>query len=65
MILKTVVIFLIAMLVLGMFGKWRRPRATPDRRGRIIEPSRKCRACGTYLIGSGPGSCGRPDCPNR
>ena len=65
MIVKAVALFLVAMLVLGMFGKWRRPGAGAATRGKAIEPARKCRVCDTYLIGSSPDACGRPDCPNR
>ena len=65
MIVKAVALFLVAMLVLGMFGKWRRPRAGAGHRGPAIEPARKCRVCDTYLIGSSPDACGRPDCPNH
>ena len=52
MILKIVTLFLIFMGVLAMFGKLRAPRMP-----RLM--SRKCKACGTPLIGKGPCACGR------
>jgi hypothetical protein len=65
MILKAVTLFLIAMLVLGMFGKFRRLGTGKRREGNAVEPARKCRVCGTYLIGSSQDPCARPDCPGR
>ena len=51
MILKAVLLFLIAMGVLGMFGKLRLPF-----RDRL---SAKCPACGRPRIGKGPCPCGK------
>lgn len=68
MIVKAVVLFLIAMLALGMFGKLRRP-TLPRRRSRggdvAVRTARKCPVCDTYMIGSAEEGCGRPDCPSR
>lgn len=67
MILKTVVLFLVAMVVLGMFGKLRRP--TLPKRGSAsksvaVQTARKCPSCGTYMIGKAS-ECARPDCTSR
>jgi len=50
-ILKIVSLFLIAMVVLGMFGKLRLP-------GSKRLSSAKCPKCGRFRIGKGPCSCG-------
>jgi hypothetical protein len=68
MIVKAVVLFLIAMLALGMLGKLRRP--TLPKRGSksrdvAVQTARKCSTCDTYMIGSTKAECGRPDCPSR
>ena len=55
MILKAVTLFLIAMLVLGMFGKLRLPRLGSRRKG--IKTAKKCRHCGGYILGDGPCPC--------
>ena len=67
MILKTVVLFLVAMVVLGMFGKLRRPtlrKRGSESRSVSVSTARKCPACGTYMIGKAT-DCARPDCPSR
>ena len=51
MIFKIVTLFLVAMGVLGMFGKLRVPKL-PLRQA-------KCRACGRPKIGKGPCPCGK------
>lgn len=48
MIAKAVFIFLIAIVVLAIFGKLRFPSAP-----------RRCRACGRPVIGSGRCPCGK------
>jgi len=65
MMVKAALLFLVAMLVLGMFGRWSRgrtPRDTPKDR---IEPARKCPDCGAYVLGARPEPCARADCPMR
>ena len=65
MILKIVSLFLIFMVILGIFGKWRFPgrgrlsgRSAP---GKLTRP-RKCPDCGRFLIGGDPCGCaGGPD----
>lgn len=57
MILKIVSLFLIVMLVLGMFGKLRLPRI-----GRPRDPNRlgrpgKCPECGKFLLGGTKCTC--------
>lgn len=55
MIIKAVSLFLIAMLVLGMFGKLRLPKPG-GKRGRI-KSAKKCKSCGGYVLGEGPCRC--------
>ena len=62
MILKSVVLFLVGMMVLGMFGKLRRKSRDPDP-DRRIETAQKCKTCGNFVIGRSPQPCSRPDCP--
>ncbi len=50
-LLKIVSLFLVGMVVLGMFGKLRFP-------GQKKLTSMKCPRCGRYRIGSGPCPCG-------
>ncbi|MGA1180748.1 MAG: hypothetical protein ACO3U1_09080 [Marivivens sp.] len=52
MLIKGITLFLIAMLVLGMFGKLRFPSVGPRRDG-------KCAKCGRHRIGKGPCACGK------
>ncbi len=60
MILKIISLFLIFMLVLGMFGKLRFPGlgrlSGKGGQGRLTRP-RKCRDCGRFLIGGGKCEC--------
>ncbi len=60
MILKIVSLFLIFMVILGIFGKWRFPgRGRLSGRlgqGRLSRP-RKCPDCGRFQIGAGPCDC--------
>lgn len=68
MILKTVLLFLVAMAVLGMFGKLRGPKLPKrgsDGRDVAVQTARRCPSCGTYMIGKAPAECARPDCPSR
>ncbi|SFO90160.1 hypothetical protein [Tranquillimonas alkanivorans] len=50
--IKIVSLFLIAMLVLAMFGRLRFP-------GQKKLTSMKCDRCGRYRIGKGPCACGK------
>ncbi len=62
MILKATLLFLLVMLALGVFGKWRAPRLPQS--GRAEPPTqiaRKCPVCDAYAIGAT--GCGRADCP--
>lgn len=52
MLLKIVALFLVGMIVLSMFGKWKFP-------GQRKLESMKCRSCGRYRIGKGPCPCKR------
>lgn len=49
-IVKIVVIFLAAMAVLAMFGRYRFP-------GQKRLAAAKCKRCGKFKIGKGPCSC--------
>lgn len=51
---KVVSLFLIAILALGMFGKLRMPKIG-KRTG--VPKAKKCKTCGTYLIGKAPCTC--------
>lgn len=64
MIIKAVSLFLIGMLVLGMFGKLRMPKPPQfpkKRRGNPVADAKKCKDCGGYIIGDQPCSCKKPD----
>jgi hypothetical protein len=52
MLIKVATLFLIAMVILVLIGKWR----TPDRRPKV-ENAVKCPDCGVYLIGNGTHKC--------
>jgi hypothetical protein len=59
--LQAVALFLIVMLVLGVFGKLRNPRRKlpgPKDQARLSRP-RKCPRCGRFLIGKGDCDCGK------
>ncbi len=60
MILKIISLFLIFMVVLGMFGKLRFPGSgrLSGRlgQGKLSRP-KKCPDCGRFLIGGGPCGC--------
>lgn len=60
MLVKAVTLFLIAMLVLGMFGKLRLPRVRGPKRKQGIAKPGKCPTCGSYIIGAGPCRCQKP-----
>ncbi|MEO0654450.1 MAG: hypothetical protein AAFY77_06245 [Pseudomonadota bacterium] len=50
--IQVVGLFLIAMLVLAVMGRFRRNGPTLSKR-------KKCKACGRYLIGKGDCPCGK------
>ena len=60
MLIKAVTFFLVALVVLAMFGKFRPKLRLPGMRRRADLPPRpeKCARCGTYLIGKAPCACG-------
>ena len=63
MLVKIVTLFLIAIAVLGMFGRLRWPggaRRIGSSKHRPPKP-RKCKACGAYIIGDGPCPCQKDD----
>ena len=57
MLLKIISFFLVGMLILGVFGKWRAPKLPklPSL------ASRKCENCGAFKIGKGPCVCKKRD----
>ena len=57
MLIKVVVLFLIGMLILGMFGKLRAPKLPGLGRRKRMEQARKCPDCNSYIIGDGPCPC--------
>lgn len=56
MIIKAVSIFLIVILVLGMFGRLRLPN--PLKR-KEIKQAEKCKSCGAFLVGDNTCPCGK------
>ncbi len=54
MMLKAVTLFLIAMLVLGMFGKLRFPKR-PQLKS--MSKPKKCKHCGGFIVDDGPCPC--------
>jgi len=56
---KVVTFFLIAMMVLALFGKLRMPRLPKIKPRKSIETTDKCKKCGAYKIGKKPCMCGK------
>lgn len=54
---KAVTLFLIVMIILGIFGKLRMPRLPGIGRKKGIADARKCKRCGGYILGEGPCAC--------
>lgn len=64
--LQAVALFLLGVALLGVFGRFRRPRPPRlDSGGNGVQAADKCRVCGTYSIGADPAPCSRADCPRR
>jgi len=58
-VVKVVSLFLIAILVLAMFGKLRAPKLrNPLNRDKKLK-AQKCKKCGSYILGDGPCACER------
>lgn len=57
MILKAVSLFLVFILVLGMFGKL--SLLKPSFKKPQLKKAKKCSSCGAFLIGNGPCACGK------
>ncbi len=53
---KVVTLFLVAMIVLAMFGRLRIPKIRKD----ALSKPKKCKNCGTPLIGKQPCNCQPP-----
>lgn len=62
MTMKAAMLILALLLIVGIVGKWRRPRVDGARRP-PIEAAQKCAVCDAYVIASA--SCDRPDCPRQ
>jgi hypothetical protein len=58
MLIKTIIIFLLAMALLGMVGKWLFPGAISRSIKRQIRPA-TCPKCGRYRLGRGSCDCRR------
>jgi hypothetical protein len=58
MLVKTIIVFLAAIALLGMIGKWLFPGAISRSIERRVKPL-KCPGCGRYLMGRGTCECGR------
>jgi len=66
--LQAVLLFLVGIMLLGVFGRWRRPgrpRIGGRTGGNAVQPTEKCRVCGAYTIGADATPCARADCPRR
>ena len=57
--IKVVTIFLIVILILGLFGRLKFPHLPKSRKRNRIADARKCKTCGSYIIGEGPCPCGK------
>jgi len=57
MMLKVVSLFLIGMLVLGMFGKLRLPKNPLRKPKAKIADAKKCPKCKGYILGDGLCNC--------
>ena len=60
MLLRIIILFLIAMAVMGMIQKALRPK---DRRSALDRL--RCPECKRVTLGSSPAPCARADCGNR
>lgn len=47
---KVVLLFLIFIMVLGIFGKLRMPKLPTMKRKKGVEDARKCEDCGKFLF---------------
>jgi hypothetical protein len=56
MLVKVVILFLAAMVVLGMIGKWLFPGAIKRGVAKRLAPA-KCAQCGRYRIGAARCDC--------
>lgn len=56
MAIKVVFLFLIAILVLAMFGRLKAPKITGKSNKKPMD-ARKCKKCGSYILGEGPCAC--------
>ncbi|NNU79664.1 hypothetical protein HMH01_04340 [Halovulum dunhuangense] len=59
--IKIVTIFLIAMMILAIFGRLRMPRLPGARKLTKLPRVRKCKACGAPIPGKGPCVCEKQD----
>jgi hypothetical protein len=58
MLIKAVILFLGAMVILGMVGNWLFPGAVKRGVAKRLAPA-KCAQCGRFRIGMSPCDCGR------
>jgi hypothetical protein len=58
MLIKAVILFLAAMVLLGMVGNWLYPGAIKRGVAKRLQPA-KCPQCGRYRIGRAACECGR------
>jgi hypothetical protein len=62
MLVKTILLFLLGMVLIAMIGRALFPGAVRrlfHRRTAALKPG-TCPRCGTYIIGKGPCACGAP-----
>jgi hypothetical protein len=58
MLIKVVSLFLVVMVVLALFGRWRTGGAKRARGERVL-PSRRCPSCAGYAVGPAACPCGQ------
>ena len=62
MLVKTILLFLLGMVLIAMIGRALFPgavRRLVNRRSAALKPG-TCTRCGTYIIGKGPCACSSP-----
>jgi len=57
MVIKAVSLFLIAILALAMFGRLKTPKLRNPIGKPKVAAARKCKKCGSYVVGDGPCAC--------
>lgn len=64
MIIQAALFLLVAIVVLGVAGKWIRPTRPREKPRSQVESAERCAVCGDYVLGRAD-ACQRENCPNR